>query len=203
MQIRASEKYSLRVVTTVCSILAILVMATAVWAQTQNWWIPGAQAGLPERGKIDEIKTKKKVYVNVTFESTGPNQITNTTEQSDIKKNVLDAFKAHKTLTVVPNGAMADFAVIVRAAAGVGGAEAERPANFSVALDPDAEISVDVTVLAPGTKQSDGSFKSRLVWQASSPNVQTEAGAGVRFAVDGFLWELLRPVNLSQMNRTI
>ena len=49
---------------------------------------------------------------------------------------------------------------------------------------------MEVTVLVPGAKLSDGTFKSRSVWQISSPNVQMEAGAGARFVVDGFLWEL-------------
>ncbi len=49
---------------------------------------------------------------------------------------------------------------------------------------------MEVTVLVPGAKLADGTFKSRSVWQVSSPNVQMEAGAGARFVVDGFLWEL-------------
>jgi hypothetical protein len=164
-------------------------MGTSVWAQAQNWWVlPASGAG--ERGKLEEIKIKKKVYLNVTFDNSGPGQITNAAEQADIRKNVANAFKAHKDLTVVLNPATADFAVIVKTSASVAGAETERPGNFSVALDPDAEISVDVTVLVPGTKLSDGTFKSRSVWQVSSQNVQMEAGAGAAFVVDGFLWEL-------------
>jgi len=139
---------------------------------------------------MEEIKLKKKVFLNVTFETSGPGQITSTSEQADIRKNVSDAFKAHKDLTVVLNPATADFAVVVKASASTAGAETERPANFSVSLDSDAEISVDMTVLVPGAKLFDGTFKSRAVWQVSSPNVQMEAGAGARFVVDGFLWEL-------------
>jgi hypothetical protein len=183
------RKYPPRVFITVSFTLLLLILATSVWAQAQNWWVLPA-TGAAERGKMEEIKLKKKVFLNVTFETSGPGQITSTSEQADIRKNVSDAFKAHKDLTVVLNPATADFAVVVKASTSTGGAETERPANFSVSLDSDAEISVDVTVLVPGLKLADGTFKSRAVWQVSSPNVQMEPGAGARFVVDGFLWEL-------------
>ena len=189
MRIGKVREYSPRVFTTVCFTLLLLALTTSVWAQAQNWWVLPAN-GAAERGKMEEIKLKKKVFLNVTFETSGPGQITSTSEQADIRKNVSDAFKAHKDLTVVLNPATADFAVVVKASASTAGAETERPANFSVSLDSDAEISVDMTVLVPGAKLFDGTFKSRAVWQVSSPNVQMEAGAGARFVVDGFLWEL-------------
>jgi len=178
-----------RAISTVCFTLILLVSSTAVWAQAQNWWILSAQ-GAAERGKIDEIKTKKKVYVNVTFDSSGPGQITSNVEQADIRKSVLEGFKAHKDLTVVSSAATAEFAVVVKASAAAAGPENERPGNFSVAPDPENEVSVDVTVLIPGAKLADGTFKSRSVWQVSSSNVQMEPGAGARFVVEGFLWEL-------------
>ena len=183
------RKRSPRVLTAVCFTLFLLVIATSIWAQSQNWWVLPA-TGAAERGKLEEIKLKKKVFLNVTFETSGPGQITSSSEQADIRKNVSDAFKAHKGLTVVLNPATADFAVVVKTSASQAGGEIERPANFSVSLDPDSVISVDVTVLVPGAKISEGTFKSRAVWQVSSPNVQMEAGAGARFVVDGFLWEL-------------
>jgi hypothetical protein len=183
------REYFPRAFTTVCFTLLLLTITTLASAQAQNWWVLPS-TGAAERGKMEEIKLKKKVFVTVTFESAGPGQITSTAEQADIRKNVTDAFKSHKDLTVVLNPSTADFAVIVKAAASTGGSEAERPANFSVSLDSDAEISVDVTVLVPGGKLADGTFKSRAVWQVSSPNVQMEPGAGARFVVNGFLWEL-------------
>jgi len=183
------REYFPRVFTTVCFTLLLLSMTTLASAQAQNWWVLPS-TGAAERGKMEEIKLKKKVFLNVTFETSGPGQITSTAEQADIRKNVSDAFKSHKDLTVVLNPATADFAVVVKAAASTAGTETERPANFSVSLDSDAEISVDVTVLVPGAKLSDGTFKSRAVWQVSSPNVQMEPGAGARFVVNGFLWEL-------------
>ena len=188
MRIGKFRGYPPRVFTTVCFILLLLAMATTIWAQAQNWWVLPSN-GAVERGKLEEIKLKKKVFLNVTFETSGPGQITSSSEQADIRKNVSDAFKAHKDLTVVLNPATADFAVIVKASSAVG-TENEHPANFSVSSDSDSEISVDVTVLVPGAKLPDGTFKSRSVWQVSSPNVQMEAGAGARFVVSGFLWEL-------------
>ena len=188
MRIRKFGEVSPRISTTVCFTLILLAITTTVWAQAQNWWVLPSN-GAAERGKLEEIKLKKKVFLNVTFETSGPGQITNSSEQADIRKNVSDAFKGHKDLTVVLNPATADFAVVVKAAASSPGTEGEHPANFSVA-DSDAEISVDVTVLVPGAKLPDGTFKSRSVWQVSSPNVQMEAGAGARFVVNGFLWEL-------------
>jgi len=168
----------------------LLTLGTTAWAQSQNWWILPA-SGPAERGKLDEIKTMKKVFLNVTFDNSGAGQITSATEQADIRKNVEDAFKAHKGLSIVSNPLQAEFAVIVRTSLAAAGAETERPGNFSVALDPDAEISVEVTVLVPGAKlPTGGLFKPRSVWQISSSNVQLEAGAAARFVVDGFLWEL-------------
>jgi len=187
MRIGKFREHPPRVFTTVCFTFLLLSIATTAWAQAQNWWVLPSN-GAVERGKLEEIKLKKKVFLNVTFDTSGPGQITSSSEQADIRKNVSDAFKAHKDLTVVLNPATADFAVIVKASASA--AENEHPANFSVSSDSDSEISVDVTVLVPGTKLSDGTFKSRSVWQVSSPNVQMEAGAGARFVVSGFLWEL-------------
>jgi hypothetical protein len=186
MRIRKFRDCSPRI-TKVCFTFFLLAITTTVWAQAQNWWVLPSN-GAAERGKLEEIKLKKKVFLNVTFETSGPGQITSTSEQADIRKNVSDAFKVHKDLTVVLNPATADFAVIVKAAAATPEAE-QHPTNFSVS-ESDAEVSVDVTVLVPGAKLSDGTFKSRSVWQVSSPNVQMEAGAGARFVVNGFLWEL-------------
>src|SRR5437763_11837513 len=88
--------------------LLLLTLGTVISAQSQNWWVLQA-TGASERGKLDEIKTMKKVYVNVTFENAGPGQITSTAERDDISKNVREAFKAHKGLTIVTNPALAEF----------------------------------------------------------------------------------------------
>src|SRR6187399_1636804 len=89
-----------RVFTPVCFTLLLLSITCLASAQAQNWWVLPS-TGAAERGKMEEIKLKKKVFLNVTFETSGPGQITSTSEQADIRKNVSEAFKAHKGLTVV------------------------------------------------------------------------------------------------------
>ena len=184
-------KRSLRVMTTIASAGVLLAFCLTANAQSQNWWTLPQQTGAIEHGKLDELKARKKVYVNVTYDNNLPGQVTSSTEKADIQKAVLKAVSSHKGLTVVANPSTAEFAVLVRITASPSNAEVERPGNnFSVALDPEAEIGVEVTVLVPGTKLADGSFKPRSVWQNGSANVQTEAAPGATFVVGGFLWEL-------------
>src|SRR5207244_12888566 len=99
MRIAKFEKVFPRVLKTVCFTLFLLALCTTVWAQSQNWWVLPS-SGAAERGKIDEIKNLRKVYLIVTFDSSGAGQITNTTEQADIRKNVEDAFKATEGITI-------------------------------------------------------------------------------------------------------
>jgi hypothetical protein len=190
MHIARLKNLSLRVVASFVFVGVLLAICSSAKAQSQNWWALPQQTGAVEQGKIEELKTKKKVYVNVTYDNNLPGQVTSSAEKTDIQKSVLKAVSAHKGLTVVGDPKMAEFAVQVRITASPAASETERTGNFSVALDPDAEIGVDVTVLVPGAKLADGSFKPRTVWHNSSPNVQTEAAPGATFVVGGFLWEL-------------
>jgi hypothetical protein len=109
-------------------------------------------------------------------------------ERKALEREVKETLTSQKNLQIVNVPENAEFAVLVRTttAAGAG----ERGPNFSLALDEDAEVSVDVTVVVPGTKLSNGSFVPRIVWESSSPHTQVEAPAAARFTVDGFLWEL-------------
>jgi len=182
-------KRSLRVLTTIVFAGVLLAFCLTVNAQSQNWWSLPQQTGSIEHGKLEELKAKKKVYVNVTYDNNLPGQVTSPSEKADILKAVTKAVSSHKGLTVVGNPSTAEFAVLARITASPANTE-ERPGNFSVALDPESEIGVEVTVLVPGTKLADGSFKPRLVWQNGSANVQTEAAPGATFVVGGFLWEL-------------
>jgi len=182
-------KRSLRVMTTIASAGVLLAFCLTANAQSQNWWTLPQQTGSIEHGKLEELKAKKKVYVNVTYDNNLPGQVTSPTEKADIQKAVLKAVSSHKGLTVVANPSTAEFAVMVRITASPANIE-DRPGNFSVALDPESEIGVEVTVLVPGAKLADGSFKPRSVWQNGSANVQTEAAPGATFVVGGFLWEL-------------
>ena len=79
MRIGKIREYSPRIFTTVCFTLLLLAITTTVWAQAQNWWVLPSN-GAAERGKLEEIKLKKKVFLNVTFETSGPGQITSTSE---------------------------------------------------------------------------------------------------------------------------
>ncbi len=183
-------KRPLRVMTTIVFAGVLLAFCLTANAQSQNWWSLPQQTGSIEHGKLEELKAKKKVYVNVTYDNNLPGQVTSSAEKSEVQKAVLKAVSSHKGLTVVASPAAAEFAVLVRITASPASAEIERPGNFSVALDPEAEIGVEVTVLVPGTKLADGSSKPRSVWQNGSANVQTEAAPGATFVVGGFLWEL-------------
>jgi hypothetical protein len=173
----------------ICFVSLVLEMAPLVLAQVQNWWVLPL-TGAVEHGRLDEIKTKRNVFVDVALNRPGLGQITSTTEQADIRKSVVAAFRSIKELSVVSVPEKADFVVILQTTVSVPAPESPRPANFSVVLDQDEEVSVEMTVLVPGGKLPDGTFRSRSVWEGFSPNVQMGALAGSRFVVDGFLWEL-------------
>jgi len=167
-----------------CSAFTQLVSAQG----SQNWWTLNVERDLAEKGKLKELLTKKKVYVNVTFSDTRPNSPTNSPEQNNITRTVNEAIASQKYLQRVTYPEEAEFAVIVRATTAQG--TGDRGPNFSLLLDAEAEVAIEVLVLVPGDKQSDGTRAPRLVWEASSPNAQLEAAPAARFTVDGFLWEL-------------
>jgi len=162
---------------------------TAVPAATRNWWAPGNTArDAVEKGKFTELQAKKKVYLNISFSEARLDSPISATERKAVEHAVKESVSAQKGLQIVNVPDTADFAVLVRTSTGSGAGE--RGPNFSLALDDDAEVSVDVTVVVPGTKQANGSFVPRVVWESSSPHAQVEAPAAARFTVDGFLWEL-------------
>ena len=170
-----------------CSTLLALAFSDIAAAQTgQNWWTLNVERDLAEKGKLKELLTKKKVYVNVSFSDTRPNSPLNSQEQNNVSRAVNEAVAAHKDLQKVTYPEEAEFALLVRASTAQG--TGDRGPNFSLLLDPDAAI--EVLVLVPGSKRADGTRAPRLVWEASSPNAQLEAAPAARFTVDGFLWEL-------------
>src|SRR6185295_2212319 len=136
-------KRPLRVMTTIVFAGVLLAFCLTSNAQSQNWWTLPQQTGSIEHGKLEELKAKKKVYVNVTYDNNLPGQVTSPTEKADIQKAVLKAVSSHKGLTVVANPSTAEFAVMVRITASPANIE-DRPGNFSVALDPESEIGVEV-----------------------------------------------------------
>lgn len=154
----------------------------------ENWWSLNSERDLAEKGKLKELVTKNKVYVNVSFSDVRPNSPLNNAEQTNVSRAVNEAIAAHRDLKKVTYPEEAEFAVIVRASTAQG--TGDRGPNFSLVLDTEAEVSIEVVVLIPGTKRTDGTRMPRIVWEASSPNTQIEAAAAARFTIDGFLWEL-------------
>ena len=167
---------------------ALFLFTFAPPASAQNWWNLNSERELAEKGKLKEIVGKKKVYLNVSFSDTRPNSQGGNSEQNSINRAVNDAIFAHKDLKKVTYPEEADFAIVVRAATAQG--TGDRGPNFSLLLDSEAEVSLEVLVLVPGAMQPDGTHMPRIVWDASSPNTQIEAAAAARFTIDGFLWEL-------------
>ena len=184
MHIHGGRLFRRLIVLLLCSAFTQLVSAQG----SQNWWTLNVERDLAEKGKLKELLTKKKVYVNVTFSDTRPNSPTNSPEQNNITRTVNEAIASQKYLQRVTYPEEAEFAVIVRATTAQG--TGDRGPNFSLLLDAEAEVAIEVLVLVPGDKQSDGTRAPRLVWEASSPNAQLEAAPAARFTVDGFLWEL-------------
>ena len=173
----------------IASILLSSVSHQAAPQQTsQNWWTLNSERDLAEKGRLREILTKKKVYVSVSFSDTTPNSHPGNFEQNSVNRAVNEAISAHKEFQRVTYPEEAEFAVIVRAATAQG--TGDRGPNFSLLLDAEAEVSLEVLVLVPGSQRPDGTRMPRLVWDASSPNTQIEAASAARFTIDGFLWEL-------------
>jgi len=188
MQIGNVKKQSSLIFNSACLALLFLAVSTPARAQRQTWW-DLQTSGTVERGTLDEIKTMKNIYIHVVFTRPGTGQITSETEQADIRRNVIDAFRSRKDLNVVAVPDKADFALLVRTTVSVPSADAPGHGNFSVVLDQDEEVSVEAIVLVP-KKLPDGSIRPRFVWENFSPNVQMGALAGSRFVVDNFLGEL-------------
>jgi len=171
------------------ALLLISALTPAARSQaSQNWWNLNTERESAEKGKLKEILTKKRIYVNVSFSDTTPNSQGGNYEQSTVSRAVNEAISAHKDLKKVTYPEEAEFAVIVRAATAQG--TGDRGPNFSLLLDSEAEVSLEVLVLVPGGKRADGTHAPRIVWDASSPNTQIEPAAAARFTIDGFLWEL-------------
>ena len=192
MRVKVSSLYGRIVLSVMCFTLPVLGFATLVMAQNEavdsrNWWTPAAD-GVRESGKLAELLNRKKVYVVTSFTDSRTIDAPSPTRSGDIHRTVLDAFAVHKELQVVPGPSQADFAVVVRSTATT--ETGDRPPNFSLALDPSTAVAVEVTVLVPGSKRSDGTSRPRVVWESSVSNAQVEAQSAARSTVDGFLWEL-------------
>ena len=184
-----TSRFRLRVISMVWAALLLPIFSSDATPQgSENWWNLNTERDLAEKGKLKELLAKKKVYVNVSFSDVRPNSPLNNAEQTNVNRAVNEAIAAHRDLQKVTYPEEADFAVVVRAATAQG--TGDRGPNFSLLLDSEAEVSMEVLVLVPGAKRTDGTRTPRIVWEASSPNTQIEAAAAARFTIDGFLWEL-------------
>ena len=152
-----------------------------------NWWSPSLESGW-EIGKLSELANKKRVYIVASFTDARTISEPSATHTGDVHRVVLDALNQHKDLQVVPAPSQADFAILVRTSATTD--SGERLPNLSLALDPSTVIAVEVQVLVPGSKRSNGVVQPRVVWESSVANAQVEAQSAARSTVDGFLWEL-------------
>jgi hypothetical protein len=189
MNLVRASRIHLKAISLVWTSLLLSIVTLDTTAQVpENWWSLNSERDLAEKGKLKELLTKKKVYVNVSFSDARPNSPLNNAEQTNVNRSVNEAIAAHRDLQKVTYPEEADFAVIVRTSTAQG--TGDRGPNFSLALDTEAEVAMEVVVLVPGTKRTDGTHMPRIVWEASSPNTQIEASAAARFTVDGFLWEL-------------
>ena len=177
-----------------CFVFLSYGAAVSVQAQTEpvasgNWWSPSVESGW-EVGKLSELTSKKRVYVVASFTDSRTISEPSPTRTGDVHRVVLEALTAHKDLQVVSAPSQADFAILVRTSATT--ESGERPPNLSLALDPSTVIAVNVQVLVPGSKRSNGVIPPRVVWESSIANAQVEAQSAARSTVDGFLWELSR-----------
>ena len=189
MRIVRASRFHLKAISVVWAtlILPLVILDTAAQS-SENWWNLNTERDLAEKGKLKELLTKKKVYVNVSFSDVRPNSPLNNAEQNNVSRSVNEAIAAHRDLQKVTYPEEAYFAVIVRASTAQG--TGDHGPNFSLVLDTEAEVAMEVLVLVPGAKRTDGTRMPRIVWEASSPNTQIEASAAARFTIDGFLWEL-------------
>jgi hypothetical protein len=175
-----------------CFVLLTTGAAGIVHAQAEpitsgNWWSPSADAAW-ENGKFTELANRKKVYVVASFTDSRTISEPSPTRTGDVHRVILEALTEHKELQVVSTPSQADFVILVRAYATTD--SGERPPNLSLSLDPSTVIAVDVLVLVPGSKLSNGAIHPRVVWEASIANAQVEAQFAARSTVDGFLLEL-------------
>jgi len=188
MQLWIGSRFKRPALYALSSVLLLLASTLGIGAQTRNWWSVTVDREDSEKGKLQDLATRKRVYVTVTFSDTRPNSPLNNPEQNDILESVKEAISVQKDLKIVTFPEEAEFAVIVRLSTGQG--NGDRGPNFSLNLETEAEVSIDVIVVAPGGRLPDGTRAPRIVWEASSPNTQVEARSAARFTVDGFLWEL-------------
>jgi hypothetical protein len=164
----------------------ILVLAAP--AAAQNWWTGGD--GSSELGKLQELKRKQKVYLNVVFTTTEP-EINPQQEQTLIRNIATRAIAAYKGLTLVGTPDQAELAISIVASQSNGGLAATQHA-LAANQDPNLETPLQVAVLVRGAQQRNGTYRARVVWNSTTSNVQGEPAPAAAFAINGFIDQLKR-----------
>lgn len=151
-------------------------------AQPQDWWWPPPGGGA-ERGKLEEIKDKRRVYVTF-FAFTGKR------DGDEIRRNVLRALGSYAGLEVVSRIEQADFALYVSASQ-MPLLNERRARELPVRSDapprrpgePDWPTTLEMSVLVRGAEQTDGTRRPRIVWESRQEawdSVGADAGSSVR-----------------------
>lgn len=167
--------------------LAILVLATP--AAAQNWWTGSGDNG--EAGKLQELKLKQKVYLNVVFTTTEP-EINPQQEQALIRNMATRAIAAYKGLTLVGTPDQAELAISIVASQSNGGNAGATQHALAANQDPNLETPLEVAVIVRGAQQRNGTYRARVVWTSSTSNVQGEPAPAAAFAINGFIDQLKR-----------
>jgi hypothetical protein len=167
--------------------LAILILATPAAAQT--WWTGGE--GNSEAGKLQELKLKQRVYLNVVFTTTEP-EINAQQEQTLIRNMATRVIAEYKGLTLVGTPDQAELAISIVASQTNSGPGGTTQLARAASQDPNLETPLEVTVLVRGAQQRNGSYRPRVVWTTFTSNVQGEPGPASAFAINGFIEQLKR-----------
>src|SRR5437868_4013034 len=87
-----------------------MTFALATPARAQNWWTTSDATA--EAGKLQELKEKRKVFLNVVFNTT-ETEINAQQEQTLIRRVVTRALEAYKGLQLVATADQAEIAISV------------------------------------------------------------------------------------------
>jgi hypothetical protein len=131
---------------------------TAVPAATRQRGAPGNTAGMRLKGKIHRTPGQKESLSQHLISEARLDSPISATERKAVEHCGEESVSAQKGLQIVNVPDTADFAVLVRTSTGSGAGE--RGPNFSLALDDDAEVSVDVTVRRSRHKAGERKFRT-------------------------------------------
>jgi hypothetical protein len=167
-------------------IAVLLAISNLAVAQSQNWWATNPEDPNREWGRLQEIKGKRLVFLNVAYTSTDP--LGNTQQEREtIRRSVILILSSHKDLEIVSEPEEAEFAINITASQT---ASSGPPGNFAANLDPTMQTPLEVAVVVRGTSQRHGGNRPRIVWELASPNVRGNPGSAASFAVDAFIGQL-------------